>query len=118
MQWLRRAINQMGPGVKRLTQRLSGYQPVPAYDSPHHPDWRLMKAILERWLAELRTPVVICPIPLYQHIEEMASPGGYRARFDEFHRPPDVLVHDPLPDFQQVAPRGAARLSLRGRRAT
>ena len=61
-----------------------------------------MKAILERWFLEIQAPIMICPIPLYQHVEGTASPRGYQARFAELHRPPGVRVHDPLPDFQCV----------------
>ena len=56
-----------------------------------------MRAILERWIAEARAPVVLFPMPLYQHVEETASADGYRARFNELARPPVVVVHDPLP---------------------
>ena len=77
LQWLRSAVHRLGPGVKGRLQRFSSYQPVPAYDRPDHPDWRLMKAILERWFLEIQGPVMICPIPLYQHVEEIASPRGY-----------------------------------------
>ena len=45
---------------------------------------------------------MICPIPLYQHVEESASARGYLERFHELQRPPQVQLHDPLPDFQRV----------------
>lgn len=99
---LRRAVNRLAPGWKDRLQRWSGYQPVPAYDRPDHPDWRLLEAILRRWTGEAAVPVVICPLPLYQHIEETASANSYLARFASLAAPPDVLVHDPLPDFQRV----------------
>jgi hypothetical protein len=107
-EWLRRTINRMGPDVKERIQRLTRYQPLPAYDRADHPDWLLMKAILTRWTDELSTPVVICPIPLYQYVEETASPKSYQARFLELERPPAVRIHDPLADFQQV-PRAERR---------
>lgn len=100
--WLREAANRLGPGVKDRLQRWSGYQPVPGYDRPDHPDWRLMQAILRRWIGEVEAPLVICPIPLYQHIEETASPKAYQQRFASLADPPRVVVHDPLPDFQRA----------------
>jgi carbamoyltransferase len=98
--WLRAPINRLGPRVKDLVQRLTRYQPVPGYDRPDHPDWRLLEAILRRWLAEVSVPVVLCPIPLYQYIEETASPKRYQARFRSLEVPDRVIVHDPLPAFR------------------
>ena len=109
--WLREMVSRLGPGVKDRLQRWTGYQPVPGYDRADHPDWRLLEAILRQWVAEISTPVVICPIPLYQHVEETASPNAYRARFASLASPPAVVVHDPLPDFQRVPV--AARRSYR-----
>jgi carbamoyltransferase len=106
--WLREAANWLGPGVKERLQRWSGYQPVPGYDRADHPDWLLLDAILRQWTAAIATPVVICPIPLYHHIEETASAVDYQARFASLANPPAVIVHDPLPDFQR-APIAARR---------
>ncbi|MBK7949408.1 MAG: SGNH/GDSL hydrolase family protein [Deltaproteobacteria bacterium] len=100
---LRRLVAKLGPDVKERLQRWTRYQPLPAYDRPNDPDWLLMKAILTRWTSELPGPAVICPIPLYQYIEETASPKGYQARFRELDAPPRVRIHDPLGDFQQVS---------------
>lgn len=100
---LRKVVNRMGPRMKNLAQVVTRYQPLPSFERADHPDWLLMKAILQRWLDEIPTPVVICPIPLYQYIEETASPAAYQARFAELSQPPRVTVHDPLPDFQQVS---------------
>lgn len=100
--WLRQQVNRMGPKVKDVLQALSGYQPVPGFDRADHPDWRLLEAILLRWVAELDKNVVIFPIPLYQHVEENASATAYQARFASLAAPPRVLVHDPLSDMQRV----------------
>jgi hypothetical protein len=96
---LRAAVNRLAPGLKDRLQSLVRFQPVPAFDRGDHPHWLLMKAILERWAAEIEKPALICPIPLYQHVEETASARGYQARFAELALPPHVRVHDPLPDF-------------------
>ena len=82
-----------------VLQRVTHYQPVPEYDDPRNPAWQVMRAILERWFAEARAPIVLFPMPLYQHVEETASADAYRARFNELARPPAVVVHDPLPYF-------------------
>jgi carbamoyltransferase len=104
LEGLRRAVNRLGPGAKALVQRITRYQPVPGYARADHPDWRLLEAILRGWVRELPGPVVICPVPLYQHIEETSSPKGYQARFRALEDPERVIVHDPLPDFRAHSP--------------
>ena len=89
-------------------QRLTRYQPLPAYDKPDDPAWRLMKAILVRWSQEARAPVVIVPIPLYQYVEKSASARAYQARFGELAELPGVTIHDPLPEFHRY-PRAQRR---------
>ena len=98
--WARGLVNRLG--ARDVVQKLSRYQPLPAYDSADSADWLLLRAILERWVAESTAPVVVCPIPLYQHIEETASPDGVRARFRELDAPPECRIHDPLDDFHRV----------------
>ena len=98
-EWIRKAVNRMGPQVKDTVQRLTRYQPLPQYDSATDPSWELMKAILERWIGEVEAPVILMPIPLYQYVEETASAKAYQARFRELENKPRVTVHDPLPDF-------------------
>jgi carbamoyltransferase len=87
-----------------VVQRVTRYQPLPGYDRPDHPDWRLLEAILRRWLGELTVPAVVCPLPLYQYVEGTASPAAYQARFRSLADPPRVSVHDPLPDFRAHPP--------------
>jgi carbamoyltransferase len=100
---VRRAINALGGPVKDLAQRLTRFQPLPAYDSPNDPAWILMKTILTRWIKASKVPVIICPIPLYQYIEQTSSPERYQVRFRELEALPRVKVHDPLPDFWKVS---------------
>lgn len=102
MPWLRSVVNKLGAPAKDLAQRLSGYQPLPEYDDPNGPEWKLMKAILKKWTGEIERPVVIMPIPLYQYVEETASPDNYRARFSEVRELANVTLHDPLPDYYAV----------------
>jgi carbamoyltransferase len=104
MVWLRQAVNSMGSKVKGIAQRLTNYQPLPEYDKPDDPAWLLMKAILTQWIGELGRPVILCPIPVYQYIEDTASPEAYRARFREFESIEGVTVHDPLDDFRAHSP--------------
>ncbi len=88
-------------GARDILQKVTGYQPVPDYDRPDDPAWRLMRAILQRWIGEVHAPVIVFPLPLYQHVEETSSPVAYQARFAELADPPRVRVHDPLPDLMR-----------------
>jgi hypothetical protein len=97
--WLRELVNRAGPRAKALAQRVSRYQPLPDYDSPNTPGWRLMRAILGAWFSESKRPVLVLPIPVYQYVEGTASGRAMQARFRELASPPHVQVHDPLPDL-------------------
>jgi phospholipase/lecithinase/hemolysin len=48
------------------------------------------------------------PLPLYHHIEELASPHRYQARFAELTAASRATIHDPLPAFH-ATPRSARR---------
>jgi hypothetical protein len=101
--FVRSALQGLAPAVKRLMQRAMKPNPVPAYDSPDDPAWRLMQAILTQWIAEIGVPVIVMPLPLYHFVEDLANPAGYIARFRELgesarnsvgERP---TIHNPLP---------------------
>jgi hypothetical protein len=94
---LRKAISAFG--AKDAMQRLTHYQPVPDYDSPDTEGWRLMRAILTQWVRALDRPVVLMPLPLPQHIDEVCDATGYQARFTELAGDLGCTLHDPLPDF-------------------
>jgi carbamoyltransferase len=96
---VRRALNALGPGVKKLLQGAIGQNPLPAYDSPDDPAWRLMRAILLRWISESRTPVIVVPLPLYHYVEGISDATAYRARFRELAEVAHAHLHDPLPDL-------------------
>lgn len=105
-------VKRVAPGAKDLLQRVGRFQPVAEYDDPDNPAWLLMRAIIEQWHREIDRPMLVCPIPMYQHIEGHASSEGYRARFQELHRPNDGLfVHDVLPAMQDGS--AAARRAMR-----
>lgn len=87
-------------GARELLQRVTRYQPVPEYDSPTHPGWLLMQAILKRWISEIDRPVLLMPIPMHQHVEGVSDADAYRSRFRELAAQTGCLLHDPLPDLQ------------------
>jgi len=86
-------------GLQAVVQQLTRYQPTPEYDSPDDPAWRLMRAILLAWRAVGPQPVVLMPIPLYQHVEGTADASAYRQRFAELAREGGFILHDPLDDL-------------------
>jgi carbamoyltransferase len=90
-------------GAKNAMQRLTHYQPVPDYDSPDTNGWRLMRAIIAQWVRALDRPVVLMPLPLPQHIDEVCDATGYQARFAELAAELGCTLHDPLPDFLTYA---------------
>lgn len=99
MLWLRNIINKMGGRVKEIAQQVSHYQPLPEYDDPEGREWKLMKAILREWSSKLNIPVVIFPIPLYQYVEQTASPDSINARFEELAEWENVVMHNPLEEY-------------------
>ncbi len=99
---LRRAVSALG--AKEVLQRLTRYQPVPEYDSPDTPGWRLMRAILAQWVRAIGKNVIIMPIPLYQHVEETSDASRYQARFRELAMELGCTLHDPLPDLLRYSP--------------
>ncbi|TKC89341.1 SGNH/GDSL hydrolase family protein [Trinickia terrae] len=96
---VRKMVNKLGPDFKDLCQRLTKFQPLPEYGSPSNEGWKLMRAILEKWVSELEVPAVIAVMPVYQYVEETASYGGIRKRFDELAQSIDVPVHHVVDDL-------------------
>ena len=94
---LRGVVNALG--AKEAVQRLTRYQPLPEYDSAHSAGWRLMRAILRRWVGESARPVLLMPLPLPQHLDQVCDAGGYRARFAELAAELGCALHDPLDDL-------------------
>ena len=98
---LRRVVSAIG--AKEVVQRMTHYQPLPEYDSPDTEGWRLMRAILTQWVRALDRPVVLLPLPLPQHIDEVCEASGYQARFAELAAELGCTLHDPLPHFLTYA---------------
>ncbi|MES2149511.1 MAG: GDSL-type esterase/lipase family protein [Pseudomonadota bacterium] len=98
---LRKMVSAIG--VKDAVQRITHYQPLPEYDTPDSEGWRLMRAILAQWIRALNRPVVLMPLPLPQHIDEVCDAAPYQARFAELAVEVSCILHDPLPDFLSYA---------------
>jgi carbamoyltransferase len=98
---LRKLVTTLG--AKNIVQRLTAYQPVPDFDTASSPAWQLMRAILLAWREASRSPLLIVPLPLYQHIEESADATAYQTRFRELSEESGVAVHDVLPDLRRYS---------------
>lgn len=94
---LTQKVDQKIPGFRCATQRLRGLAFPQEYNSPQDPAWLLLQEILRRWVHESRAPVLICPIPTFDHIEGCMRSEPYRARFQELGRELGVDVLDILP---------------------
>lgn len=94
-------------GAKELALKLTSYQPLPEYASPDNPAWRLMRAILLRWIREhqqSRGPVLLAPIPFYHYVEEISDGTSFVTRFRELARSAGCAFHDMLPDLMAHPP--------------
>ena len=97
----RELVNTYFKPLKSLVQLVTRFQPVPEYDRPSDSAWLLMKAILATWIADSKDrPVLVCPIPLYHHIEKSAPADRYLERFQELAVDiPRTEVCNPLERF-------------------
>jgi carbamoyltransferase len=97
---LRKIVNALG--VRDVVQKMTQYQPLPHYDSPTHPDWLLMRAILAEWIGAIGKPVLLVPLPLPQHLDQTCDASGYQARFAELAAATRCMLHDPLPELLSI----------------
>lgn len=86
-------------GLKDLIQKKIRYQPLPEYNSPDNPAWIILRAILEEWIDNHSTPVLLMVIPQDQFIRGLADPSSYQERFRELASRSKFVFHDPLPDL-------------------
>jgi carbamoyltransferase len=105
---LRKMVTQLG--MRDMIQHLTQYQPLPHYDSPANPAWRLLRAILLQWIRALDRPVLLMPLPLPQHLDETCDAAPYQARFAELAHDAGCRLHDPLPDLLRIAPDARRKL--------
>jgi hypothetical protein len=96
---LRKLVNMLGPDFKDMVQKLTRYQPLPEFDSPDSHGWKLMQAILEKWISESKVPVTVVVIPVYQYVEKTASYANIRQRFDEFAQASGTTVYHAIDEL-------------------
>ncbi|WP_343676659.1 SGNH/GDSL hydrolase family protein [Paraburkholderia heleia] len=105
---LREMVNKLGPDFKDFCQWLTKFQPLPEYGSAGSIGWKLLHAILDKWVSELTVPAVIAVIPVYQYVEETANYKDIRRRFDELAQSIDVPIYHVVDDLQRE-PAGTRR---------
>ncbi len=76
-------VEKKVPGFHAFTRRVRGVGYPEEYSDPQQPAWRLLQAILRTFIAEARTPVVLAPIPTFEHVDGGLAAGPYLARFGE-----------------------------------
>jgi hypothetical protein len=96
----RKMINRLGPDFKDWLQKITRYQPLPEYDSADNYSWRLMRAILAKWVSELTVPAMIAVIPVYQYVENTASYENVRRRFTELSDLSGVPIYHLVDDLR------------------
>tara|TARA_B100001057_G_scaffold360293_1_gene362598 strand:- start:1466 stop:2470 length:1005 start_codon:yes stop_codon:yes gene_type:complete len=102
LQLLRKLI--IKAGIKDLAQKIIKYQPIPEYNSATNSVWLIMQKILENWIIHHKKPVILMPIPLYQHVEETCDASAYQERFQELSKSTGCILHDPLIDLLKYTP--------------
>ncbi|MCX4240611.1 SGNH/GDSL hydrolase family protein [Paraliomyxa miuraensis] len=76
-------VDKKVPGFHAFARRLRGIGYPEEYADPQQPAWRLMRAILHAFIGEARTPVVLAPIPTFEHVDGGLAADPYLARFGE-----------------------------------
>lgn len=102
---LRDFVNKHFFPLKSTLIKLVRFNPYPQYSSSQHPSWKLMRALLQRYVNKAKTrEVVIVPLPTYHYIEGLSKPI-YWKRFEEFGREhPNAHIINVLPYFQKLKP--------------
>ena len=102
----KRNVGALGDWRCAFPQVPGARDPYAVYADPQGRHWRLMKAILERFLGQVRgKPVLVVPLPMDVHYLERFPPT-YLPRFLELDAPAQgVHVVDLLPAFTRLSPR-------------
>lgn len=88
-------------GLKDHALAMLGYQPIKEYENPENTAWRVMQALITRWIDGHRKLVVLMPIPLHHYVYEVASPRAYLTRLSSATEAAGGTFFDPLPALVQ-----------------
>ncbi len=93
--------NSQFPGLRSWSQRVRRLAYPMEYNRADHPGWQLMRAILTRWIDEAKAPVLLAPIPTFEHIYGNMRSEPYRRRFSELAAETNVPFADLLTGLQR-----------------
>jgi hypothetical protein len=93
--WFDRAFVQSG--LKDQLMKWGGYQPIAEYQDPQNPAWRVMDALIQRWIRGHNKPVMLMPIPLHHYVYGLSSPKHYQARLSSATAAGGGQFFEPLP---------------------
>ncbi|MBW2243281.1 MAG: hypothetical protein JRH01_14940 [Deltaproteobacteria bacterium] len=96
------------PGVRGFSRRLRGVRWPMDYEDPRSPGWKMMAAILERWITEAQAPVLLAPLPTTDHVMGDLVAEGIHARFAELAERSGAQFVDVLPALRSE-PRNVLR---------
>lgn len=91
-----RKANTLVPGLRSWSQRVRRIALPQDYNKASSKGWSLMDAILSHWVSEARSPVLLCPIPMFDHVHGNLRAAPYRQRFGEFSARHNVQFLDIL----------------------
>lgn len=97
-------------GLKDQLMRLGGYQPIKEYEDPQNPAWRVMDALIQRWIREHNKPVMLMPIPLHHYVYGLSSPKHYQARLSAATAAGGGSFFEPLPQLRQYSAEDQRRM--------
>jgi hypothetical protein len=99
----------------RLYDRISlaVRRPYRGYDSETSEQWRLMRALIKRFIQQVEGKIVfLMPLPTYDQVV-MNQQVNYLSRFEEFHSPEEnCFVIDVLPYFNRLPPHERRKCRL------
>lgn len=98
------------PGIRSWSQRARRLALPEAYNDPNSEGWTLMSAILRKWISEAKSPVILCPIPMFDHISGKFRAEPYRQRFAELADETGVEFVDILDGLRKIDATGDAPL--------
>jgi len=115
-------IASLRKALRRLAMQVTAYKPIPDYDSPTSPSWRLLRQILREWIEKSPTPVLLMTLPHYSYFLDGADPTDYQERFAELTSEVSCGYYDPLDDIlalpeqerASIWSRESGHLSARG----
>jgi carbamoyltransferase len=91
-------------GLKTLFQKFMKYDPLFEYKKPGSKEWQLLKSLLRNWSSEIDKPVLLVPMPLWQHVEGYLDFKPIEDRFMELHGVHGIHVFNPLPELRKYSP--------------